>query len=39
MFDRNMVGLWRTFIHLKGVRRLRSKTSNVSKSMKAKFFL
>jgi len=33
-----MVGSWRTFIYLKGVERLRSKTSNVSKSMEAEFF-
>jgi hypothetical protein len=34
-----MVGPWRTFIHLKGVGRLWSKTSNVTKLMEAKFFL
>jgi hypothetical protein len=38
MFDGNMMGLWRTFIHLKGVRRLESKMSNVAKFMEAEFF-
>jgi hypothetical protein len=39
MFDENMMGPWRTFIHLKGVRRLRSKTSNIARSKEAEFFL
>jgi hypothetical protein len=38
MFDRNMVGHWRNFIHLKDVERLESKMSNVAKPMKAEFF-
>jgi len=38
MFDENMVGSWRTFIHIKGIGRLRFKTSNVAKLMKTKFF-
>jgi hypothetical protein len=38
MFDGNIVGSWRTFIHLKSIRRLESKTSNVANSMKAEFF-
>jgi len=33
MFDGNIMSLWRTFIHLKGVRRLESKMSNVAKFM------
>jgi hypothetical protein len=39
MFDENMVGPWRTFINLKGVGRLGSKTSNVAESMEAELFL
>jgi hypothetical protein len=38
MFDRNIVVSWRTFIHLKSIRRLGFKTSNVAKFMKAEFF-
>jgi hypothetical protein len=38
MFDGSMVGARRTFIHLKGVWRLGSKTLNVTKIMKAEFF-
>jgi len=34
-----MAGPWRTFIHLKGVGRLRSKTSNVAELMEAELFL
>jgi len=33
-----MVGPWRTFIHLKGIGRFGSKTSNVTKLMEVKFF-
>ena len=32
------MGLWRTFIHLKGMGRLEYKTSNVVELMKAEFF-
>jgi hypothetical protein len=38
MFDGNMVGHWRIFIHLKGVRGLGSKKSNVDESMEAGLF-
>jgi hypothetical protein len=38
MFDEYMVGPWRTFIHLKSVGRLGSKTSNVAEPMKADLF-
>jgi hypothetical protein len=37
MFDGNMVGSWRTFTHLKGIGRLRSKTSNIAEPMKAEY--
>lgn len=33
-----MVGSWKTFIQLKDIGRLRSKTLNVVKPMKAEFF-
>ena len=39
IFDGNMVSHWRTFIYLKGVGRLGSKTSNVAKPTKTEFFL
>jgi hypothetical protein len=38
MFDGNIMGPWRTFIHLKDVSRLGSKKSNVAKFMKVKLF-
>jgi hypothetical protein len=38
MFDKNMMGSWRTFIHLKGIERLGSKTSNVVEPMKLEHF-
>ena len=38
MFDGNMVGLYRTFIHLKNIGRLGSKTSNVAEPMEIKHF-
>jgi len=38
MFDRNMVSSWRTFIHLKGVERLRSNKSDVVEPMEAELF-
>jgi hypothetical protein len=38
MFDGNMVGSWRTFTHLKGIGRLRSKISNIAEPMKAELF-
>jgi hypothetical protein len=38
MFDKNMLGPLRTLIHLKGVERLGSKTSNAAKPMETKFF-
>jgi len=34
-----MVGLWRTFIHLKGVERLGFKMLNVAKLMEVELFL
>ena len=38
MFNGNMVGPWRTFIHLKSIGRLGSKTSNIAKPMGTEFF-
>jgi hypothetical protein len=38
MFNENMLGPLRTFIHLKDVKRLGSKTSNAVKPMKSEFF-
>jgi len=38
MFDENMLGPLRTFIHLKGVERLGSKTSNETKPIETEFF-
>jgi hypothetical protein len=38
MFDKNVVGPYRTFIYLKGVGKLGSNTSDVAESIKAKFF-
>jgi hypothetical protein len=38
MFDENIVGHLRAFIHLKDVGKLRYKTSNIAKSMEVEFF-
>jgi hypothetical protein len=38
MFDENIMGSWRIFIHLKGVGKLRFKMLNVIELMKTELF-
>ena len=38
MFDGNIVGSWMTFIYLKGIKSLRSKTSTIAEPIEAELF-
>ena len=39
MFDGNIVGSWMTFIHLKCIKSLRSKTSTIAEPIETELFL